>query len=214
MSIAADKANELVLTVRANDVRRHFDGKTWVPGEFRDLGVLLGHFGVSGFLRRGDCEEDRTAKQLIPYVVMRHEGLIYRYTRGVAGGEGRLHHRHSIGIGGHINPCDEMQIDCPASVVRRAAFREFKEETGLQGALAVRHVSFAGMINDDSDAVGRVHLGIAFVFDLYTTDIEPREAALADGRWVTPAELWVTPNLERWSQIVVQNLFAEGGMIL
>ena len=214
MSIAADKANELVLTVRANDVRRCFDGKTWVPGELRDLGVLLGRFGISGFLRRGDCEEDQTTKQLIPYVVLRHENQIYRYTRAVAGGEGRLHHRHSVGIGGHINPCDEMPIDCPASVVRRAAFREFKEETDLQGALAVRNVSFAGMINDDSDDVGRVHLAIVFVFDLYTPDIEPREAALADGRWVTVAELAKGRDaLERWSAIVLDECLLKGGVL-
>lgn len=203
---------EKVLCVESSVVREMTDGHTWLPGAGR-LRLMLTAFEPFFWVARGErLEKDETVKQLIPYVVLRSGDRIYRYTRGMAGGEDRLHHRHSIGIGGHINPCDGTDPDI-ALVIGRAAYREFKEEVGTRGDRAVRSNQFVGMINDDSDAVGRCHLGVAFVYDLYSTDIEPKETALADGRWVTPAELWATPNLERWSGIVVQNLFPEGGVL-
>src|SRR4029077_7568822 len=60
---------------------------------------------------RHEVEQDPSFKQLIPYVVFRHcdsQGrvFVFQYTRGKGQGEGRLHCKKSIGIGGHISAED------------------------------------------------------------------------------------------------------------
>ena len=61
---------------------------------------------VAIFIRRGDAEKDPRWLQVIPYIVMRqgHKVLVYRRT--TKGGESRLHHKWSLGVGGHVNQED------------------------------------------------------------------------------------------------------------
>jgi predicted NUDIX family phosphoesterase len=197
---------EQVMTVPTAAVHALFAGRSWVGRKEASSWVA-----TATFVDRGPAEQDPAQKQLITYVVLRCGDLVYSYARGKTGGESRLHALRSIGIGGHVNPDDAGET--LAATVRRAAHREFAEEIALGRGNAVRSNLSAGMVNDDESEVGKVHLGVVQIYDLYSTDIEPKEAALADGLWVTPAELWITPNLERWSQIVAQNLFAEGGVL-
>jgi predicted NUDIX family phosphoesterase len=61
------------------------------------------------FRPRNEVERDPSFKQLIPYVILRHRGLaecVFQYTRGTGQGEGRLHRKRSVGIGGHISLAD------------------------------------------------------------------------------------------------------------
>ena len=56
-------------------------------------------------------EEDPSFKQLIPYMLFRHRSppgpdMVFQYTRGTGMGEGRLHRKRSVGIGGHISADD------------------------------------------------------------------------------------------------------------
>ena len=60
---------------------------------------------------RGEVERDPGFKQLIPYVIFRHRDdrgreTVLQYTRGTGMGEGRLHRKRSVGIGGHISAID------------------------------------------------------------------------------------------------------------
>src|SRR5262245_37962369 len=57
---------------------------------------------------RHEVEQDPSYKQLIPYVIFLHRDgedriHVFQYTRGKGQGEGRLHSKKSIGIGGHIS---------------------------------------------------------------------------------------------------------------
>ena len=76
----------------AFDVQRYLD-RLFVPG-------------VPRFMPRSAVETDPSFKQLIPYVIMSHEGKYLSYIRGKRAGETRLVAKRSIGIGGHINPID------------------------------------------------------------------------------------------------------------
>ena len=58
------------------------------------------------YLARPEAEEDPSYKQLIPYCVFRCGDEAFFYTRGSAQGEGRLHAKRSIGVGGHISTLD------------------------------------------------------------------------------------------------------------
>lgn len=202
MSTAADKANELVLTVRTSDVREVMGGRAWLDFRRHAPGVVLGLLGSHDYRPRRLCETDERRKQIVPYIALRYHNQVWTYTRGQAGGEDRLHSRWSIGIGGHINPGDELEDSSDLfRTIYRAANREMDEEVGNP---RVWDDCPLGLISDDNDAVGRVHLGFAMEYQLLSPDISPRDPALKDGGWWTLADLKSHRHrLETWSQIVL-----------
>lgn len=156
------------------------------------------------FLPRGAAEQDPTHKQLIPYLVLHHGDRVLCYTRGKAGGEARLHAKMSIGIGGHINDGDTHAEHFDESAYFRAVERELHEELHIPGAYRQR---IAALLNDDSNDVGRVHLGVVHLIEVDSTDIQPREDAIRDLRFVTAEELApLRDRLESWSQICCDGL--------
>jgi predicted NUDIX family phosphoesterase len=160
----------------------------------------------TSFLPRSAAENNPSFKQIIPYAVLRYEGKILRYFRGGASGEKRLVAKASIGIGGHIHKGDlvdanGMTGDVSIDTYRRAVNREIAEEIVLAGGFTERIVA---LLNDDSNDVGRVHLGVVHFFDLDEDGAEPGEAALRDFSFLFPQELRAQRNcLETWSQILV-----------
>lgn len=156
------------------------------------------------FLPRGAAEEDPTHKQLIPYLVLHQGERVLCYTRGKAGGEARLHAKMSIGIGGHINDGDTQAEHFDEAAYFRAVERELHEELDIPGPCRQR---IAALLNDDSNDVGRVHLGVVHLVEVGSTDIRPREDAIRDLRFVTGEELAPRrERLESWSQICLAGL--------
>lgn len=103
------------------------------------------------------AEEDETMKQVIPYVVLRDKSNVFSYLRGASSGEDRLKRLRSIGVGGHINMCDVNLEDINLfDAISDGAVRELKEEVSGFG----RELEYIGLINDDSNDVGKVHLGV------------------------------------------------------
>ena len=66
--------------------------------------------GVPRFIARPQAEKDPSFKQIIPYVIMTCNSKFLSYVRGKRAGETRLVAKRSIGIGGHINPTDDMPL--------------------------------------------------------------------------------------------------------
>jgi predicted NUDIX family phosphoesterase len=169
----------------------------------RYLPILLDPSHTS-FRPRNEVEEDPSYKQLIPYCLFRHEGLLFHYRRGKAGGEGRLHSKRSVGIGGHISSTDRLQGD------RRyfeAMHREIAEEVYLDAAF---HDRCLGLINDDATPVGRVHLGIVHIFELDSAQVRPREESILETGFASPAELLrEIDQFESWSQICLEQAIGE-----
>lgn len=156
------------------------------------------------FLPRGAAEEDPTHKQLIPYLVLRHGHRVLCYTRGKAGGEARLHAKMSIGIGGHINDGDTHAEHFDEASYFRAVERELHEELEIPGGYRQRIVA---LLNDDSNEVGRVHLGVVHLVTVESPDIRPREDAIRDLAFLTAEELApLRERLESWSQICLGGL--------
>lgn len=151
---------------------------------------------------RNEVEEDPSFKQLIPYCIFRHAGQVFYYKRGKKGGEGRLHSKRSIGIGGHISSTDRLTGE------RRydeAMHREISEEVFLDAGFTDKCV---GLINDDETPVGQVHLGIVHIFDLDTAKVRPREESILETGFANPAELiQAADEFETWSQICLKHLF-------
>lgn len=160
------------------------------------------------FLRRDLAEEDPGFKQIIPYCLFHHRGRVLCYTRGTKGGEARLHALDSIGIGGHVDRDDAGEEHRGETTYLAGVEREIAEEVRFTGGHTQRVV---GLLNDDSNAVGRVHLGIIHWIDLEAEDpqMAPNEAPIVDPRFLTPSELrGQEERLETWSRFCLPALEA------
>lgn len=157
------------------------------------------------FMDRAAAEEDPTHKQLIPYCVFQHGDQVLHYTRGKAGGESRLHALRSVGVGGHINPVDTGGGRRGPEAYHAAVTREIDEELEIEG----RHEHhIIALLNDDSNPVGQVHLGIVHRVELETQVVASREDALTDLGFA-PLAVLAGPeigSLETWSQHCVRHL--------
>ncbi len=143
------------------------------------------------FMRRGDAEDDPSHKQVIPYLVLRDGERWFLMRRTRAGGDARLHDMWSIGVGGHLNPGDG---DIPGGLRR-----EWAEELD---ASFVPEFAPVGLLNDDSTAVGAVHVGFVYVADAAGRAVRIREADKLEGSFVTGAEVAaVRDDLETWSRL-------------
>jgi predicted NUDIX family phosphoesterase len=161
----------------------------------RYLATIAAH---AVFAPRERVEHDPSLKQIIPYVVLRHQESIFLVRRTRAGSEERLREKFSIGIGGHINPADVGDAVDPVDAGMR---RELTEEVDVPAGWQARAV---GVLNDDAEAVGSVHFGLVYAVDLPSADVRVRETAKLQGAFATPQKLReVYARLETWSQFVV-----------
>lgn len=160
------------------------------------------------FLDRAAAEDDPSHKQLIPYCVFKCGERVLHYTRGKAGGENRLHAKLSVGVGGHINPVDMGEGRRGAAAYYAAVAREIEEELEIEGDYEMRVI---GLLNDDSNPVGQVHLGVVHLVELDSDVVTSREDALTDLAWATLPVLdsEMFERLETWSQHVVRYLAGE-----
>ncbi len=157
------------------------------------------------FMDRETAEEDPGHKQIIPYALFRHRDQYLHYLRGKSGGESRLHARGSVGLGGHINPVDEREDHLGRATYMAGVEREIEEELILEGTHPQRIVA---LLNDDSNPVGQVHLGVVHLFELASDVVQAREDALAELQFRTTDELRgpLYEGLESWSQFCVEAL--------
>jgi len=160
------------------------------------------------FMDRAEAEDDPTHKQLIPYCVFRHGDRILHYTRGKSGGENRLHAKISVGVGGHVNPIDTGAGKTGPRAYQAAVEREIEEELHLPGGYEQRVIA---LLNDDSNPVGQVHLGIVHLIDLDHDIVSSREDALSELGFSSLDELSgpLFERLETWSQHCVRHLAGE-----
>lgn len=170
-----------------------------------DLVSELLNEGVHFFMDRAEAEDDPSHKQLIPYCVFKCGDRVLHYTRGKAGGENRLHAKISVGVGGHINPVDMGEGRQGAAAYYAAVQREIDEELDIAGDYEMRII---GLLNDDSNPVGQVHLGVVHLVELENEEVSSREDALTDLSWASLDELngALYERLETWSQLCVEHL--------
>ncbi len=151
------------------------------------------------FKSRDEMESDPSYKQLIPYILLRHEDRVFRYWRTKRAGESRLHHLYSLGVGGHIDQRDENLFTPTDKLLDEAAMRELKEEVEIDSPESLKHIGF---INDDESDVGKVHFGIVYEAWLGNDAIKTREGALGRGEWKAVDALSDVA-YETWSQFLV-----------
>jgi predicted NUDIX family phosphoesterase len=166
-------------------------------GDLADLRAAVARHGR--YVDRPLAEEDPSVKQLIPYVVVRDGPRVFLMHRTDAGGDLRLHGRASIGVGGHLNPVDHGE-DALMAGLRR----EWREELEADWDPAFE---LTGLLNDDTNPVGAVHLGVVFGVEASGRRVAVREHEKLIGAFASVedvADAW--DRLETWSQLVVEAL--------
>ncbi len=185
--------DELVLGIP----RDRLPGKGgWRGVLFGDIGPIIELIAAEGTYRpRSECETDPSWKQVIPYVVVRFGDGIFLMRRTRAGSDERLHERYSIGVGGHVNPED--------GGLAGGLVREWSEEMAADWR---PHFELIGLLNDDSDPVGAVHLGVVYLVQA-GGPLAIRERDKLEGDFVSSLEvLRIHDRLETWSALVFDHL--------
>ena len=124
--------------------------------------------------------------------------------RGGGSGEKRLASKGSIGIGGHINDTDFAAASLDKDTYTNGVEREIDEELSITDG---HTQEILGLLNDDSNEVGQVHLGVVHLVTLESDQVEAGEAVIEDLQFLTLGEFQERKEqLESWSQICVDGL--------
>lgn len=192
----SEKYDEQILVVKREYLFAH---GTWHGLQRKDFTKFL-HIAHEKreFIPRSQAETDPTYKQIIPYLVFEHNGRYFLMQRRHNSSETRLQNKWSLGIGGHVR-----QEDITSSHIFDWAHREFHEEVIYNGSLTIEPL---GIINDDSNDVGKVHLGFALLLrgdnSKITIKSELKSGTLSSLEVCKQYE----PHLETWSQFVLKHL--------
>lgn len=158
--------------------------------------------GKAFFMDRPDAERDPSFRQVIPYTLVRHNGKYLTVTRHSTQGEARLHNLMSFGIGGHINPVDEVEED----ILNSGLKRELSEELDTDDPPGLKDLEFLGLICSDDNEVSRVHLGLVLRW-IVDEPVVVRETDKMHGEYMSVDEIAEhRDRLENWSRLVYDGL--------
>ena len=190
------KQDEYILVVKRNNLFPHGAWNGFKQVDFENYLKII--HDTKEFLPRSLMEDDPTYKQIIPYLVFKHEDRYFLMQRKKKASEKRLQSKYSFGIGGHIR-----QEDLSGKTIFDWSQREFDEEVNYQGKLSIEPL---GIINDDSNAVGSVHLGFVFLLEGNSDKISVK-SELESGTLLTLQECSAfVESMETWSRFVYSYL--------
>lgn len=177
-----DKMDQMILAVPAKSIQGVIS-KTLSNGgfyPFENNQEYLELLSDSFRSRRGDLEIDPSNKQIIPYLVIKHQDKILYYIRSQASGEKRLHNKAAIGVGGHIQIED---IDDAEETILAALKREVLEEFGNMN---INNIQPKGYIYMEISEVDKVHIGVLFTADAADETITLPEDEIERAEFIEP----------------------------
>lgn len=136
-------------------------------------------------------------KQIVSYIIFYNNKNIFLMERSNNASEEKLNNKLSIGIGGHLTLLDlnKSYLDW--------GMREFYEEVDYYDNFNIKLI---GIINDESNNVGKLHLGIVYLMSGDSDQIKIN-SELKSGKLISIAEcLSYYDKLESWSQIMIKFL--------
>ena len=154
------------------------------------------NFGFK-WMKRGDAESNSEYKQPIAYSVIVNPLLnkVFAYKRAIdkkSYHESRLAGNWSWGIGGHIEKLDSKKlvnlIKNAHEIIINSRDRELSEEIEIKSEKPYK-IKLLGYINDDSNNVGQVHLGLLYIVETDADKIIPDDKEIAEGGYKTLREL-------------------------
>lgn len=154
------------------------------------------------FMLREKAEDDLNYKQIIPYGFITFEDFFFVMKRLKKQNESRLHNKVSIGVGGHINP---IELESK-NIIEAGLLRELDEEVYLNKD-HIESIKIKGIINDDTNEVGKVHLGFVYHIVLNKKECEIAEKDKMSGEWIHKEHINKYYNdMETWTQIIFNNM--------
>ena len=155
------------------------------------------------------AENSPKYKQPISYVIIRdaNSGNVFFYRRSNKKKnyeEVRLLGKEAGAVGGHAEIFDARDNNNP---ILRSAIRELYEEIGITAT--EKSIKFVGIINDDSDLVGKVHIGLVYSVIVPVGLVKVSSLEIDGGKFVSPdfiKEECKLPNgVENWTKILAKN---------
>ncbi len=172
--------------------------KGLISCKISDLNSVLDN-GV--FRKRNDVENNPGYKQIIPYAVITSDNYYYLLKRTSKQSEKRLHNKVHLGLGGHMNPNNEILHN--EKYLLNELYRELDEEIIVSDNCSIITKKLIGFINDDTIEVGKFHIGVLYIFKLSNRDVKIRELDKMTAKWVSKNELFKHKSeMETWSEIV------------
>lgn len=147
------------------------------------------------YLPRYLAEKDDSYKQIIPYMIFNFENKYFVMQRKSTASEQRLANKLSLGIGGHM-----QESDMAGKTIFDWAAREFEEEVSYTGTLKITTV---GILNDDSNEVGKVHLGLVLLLEGDNDKISIKDEHKNGFLYTKEECLEKIHSMESWSQIIL-----------
>ena len=192
--LPVDKFNEIILVVK----RKHlFPNGDWTGLKQVDFQAYLELIEQhKEFIPRGLAENDPSYKQIIPYLVFRHNNLYFLMQRKGSSSEQRLANKFSLGIGGHLR-----EEDIKGSDIFEWAQREFHEEIAYTSSFSITPL---GVLNREDTPVDQVHIGLVLLLEGNSSAIAIK-SELQSGELISLSEC-KEKNLENWSLMVVEYL--------
>src|SRR3989338_8247505 len=200
------KGEEKVMVVKRSDL---FFENVWHGLETQNLQKYLTIIVKKHrFLPRSEVESDPNWQQIIPYLIFENQGKIFLMRRKSSHTDRRLSNLYSIGIGGHIDKEDIIKSTKSMKSTRGTkgnelifnwAKREFEEEIKYDGQYIA---NFLGLLNDDSNDVGRVHLGLVIKLTGDSPKIAVRDEHKSGNLVGVGEARKYYGKMETWSQIV------------
>lgn len=200
-------------------------------GVISELQQGMNHIGFDHFVgltqslvtirEREHLEQDPNYRQVIPYVMlaMRDSNggtLFVPYARTSQSGEERLRGNVSLGFGGHVDLADVVHSGSVVDLLQTvggAVTRELQEEVNFAHG-GGDHMDMPmfdnGVLIDDSNEVGKVHLGVVLTCMLPEgTVVTSREDALEILPAMSASQLLASGlPLENWSRIILEDIVA------
>lgn len=177
--------------------------KSLAPKVFASVPVNIERMILANqvFLERKAAELDLNHKQVIPYVMVTCEESYLLSQRTDKQEEKRLHNLFSLGQGGHIN---ELDFNGTRSPLIEGLMREIREEFQLAKILDCSPI---GIINDNSNPVGRVHLGLVYRVEVDSRNFKVAEEGKHIAQWYSTLGLSAFyDRMENWSKILMDHV--------
>ncbi len=153
------------------------------------------------FKRRGDVETDPSFQQIIPYIVFNFKDKYFIYKYLPNAGEKRLVDTYQLGIGGHINQIDGEN----RNILKVGMMREWSEEVNYKGNFIEKKL--VGFLNDDTNPVEQVHLGLVYNFIGDSPEISIKETDKMEGKLVDLIDIgdYIKDNPGIWVKLVYRD---------
>ncbi|QSJ04180.1 hypothetical protein vBSscSF1_109 [Staphylococcus phage vB-SscS-F1] len=195
-SIYSDIPEEGVFTL-GNDIYAEQDLLEFLDSKWNQYGSVQ---------RRGDMEEDKNYKQVIPSMIIKQEDKYFTYTRLEGGGESRLHGKSSITVGGHANDVEDywnfehlMAVNAKRELEEEVYILDSNNEEIDNHLRLTKNMSVKGLIYNEKTDVDAVHIGLLTMIEIPSDwNVKVKETDVLEGKFRTVEEIKEL-DLENWT---------------